>query len=244
MQPLYDTIGVDYANLRREEPRISAPIHAALGDARTVLNVGAGAGSYEPRDRDVTALEPSAAMIVQRPISAAPVIQGSAESLPFADDNFDAAMAVLTIHHWRDQAKGLSEMRRVSRGAVVLLTFDPANRGPWLHDYFPDLVTLDEAQMPPIDFYAEQLGTVEIMPVPVPHDCIDGFLYAYWRRPAAYLDPRIRAGSSSFWKLDGIKGGLERLAADLESGAWENRYGAVLAMDSFDCGYRLVVARG
>ncbi len=244
MQPLYDTIGVDYANLRREEPRIAAQIHAALGDAQSVLNVGAGAGSYEPRDRVVTAVEPSAAMIAQRPADAAPAVQGSAENLPFADESFDAALAVLTIHHWQDQAKGLAEMRRVAPESVVLLTFDPAFRGPWLHNYFPDLVTLDDAQMPTMDFYAQHLREVEIRPVPIPHDCIDGFLYAFWRRPAAYLDPRIRAGSSSFWKLDSLENGLKRLAADLESGAWARRYGDVMHQDSLDCGYRLVVARG
>jgi SAM-dependent methyltransferase len=244
MQPLYDTIGIDYAHLRREEPRIAAAIHAALSDAQTVINVGAGTGSYEPRDWQVTAVEPSAAMIAQRPADAAPAVRGSAEHLPFADKNFDAAMAVLTIHHWQDQAKGLAEMRRVAKGPVVLLTFDPAFRGPWLHDYFPELVTLDERQMPPMDFYEQHLGEVEIRSVPIPHDCIDGFLYAYWRRPAAYLDPRIRAGSSSFWKLDGVEVGLVRLSADLESGAWEQRYGDVMALNELDCGYRLVVARG
>ncbi len=244
MQPLYDTIGIDYAHLRREEPRIAAHLYEALSDAQTVINVGAGTGSYEPRDRQVTALEPSAAMIAQRPADAAPALQATAENLPFADDSFDAAMAVLTIHHWQHQAKGLAEMRRVAKGPVVLLTFDPAFRGPWLHDYFPELVTLDDSQMPPMGFYEQHLGEVEICTVPIPHDCIDGFLYAYWRRPTAYLDPCIRAGSSSFWKLDGVEVGLAQLAEDLESGAWEQRYGDVMALDELDCGYRLVVARG
>jgi SAM-dependent methyltransferase len=244
MQPIYDIIGLDYAHLRREEPRIAELVHTGIGDAQTIINVGAGAGSYEPRDRRVTAVEPSAAMITQRPADASPAVQGCAESLPFSDKSFDAAMAVLTIHHWQDQAKGLAEMRRVAKGPVALLTFDPSFRGPWLHDYFPELITLDDAQMPPMDFYAEHLGEVEIRPVAIPHDCIDGFLYAYWRRPAAYLDPRIRAGSSSFWKLDSVEAGLDRLAADLESGAWERRYGGVMTLNELDCGYRLVVARG
>lgn len=244
MQPLYDTIGIDYSHLRREEPRIAAIIDLALGEARTVLNVGAGTGAYESRNRQVTAVEPSAAMIAQRPANVAPAVRGVAENLPFADKSFDAAMAVLTIHHWQDQAKGLAEMRRVAIGPVVLLTFDPVHRGPWLHDYFPELVTMDDAQMPPIGFYTEHLGEVEVRPVPIPHDCIDGFLYAYWRRPAAYLDPHIRAGSSSFWKLDGVEDGLARLEEDLQTGAWEQRYGGVLSLDQLDCGYRLVVARG
>lgn len=240
---LYDTIGIDYAQLRKPDPRIAAQIEAALGDARSVLNVGAGAGSYEPAGREVTALEPSAEMIAQRPAGAAPAVQGSAESLPFADKSFDAAMAVLSIHHWHDQALGLREMRRVARGPVVLLTFDPAYRGAWQMEYWPQLVELDQGQMPPLEFYGEHLGPVEIRPVPVPHDCSDGFLYAYWRRPQAYLDPRVRKGSSSFWRIEGVEAGLERLEADLASGAWAERNAALLAMDSADMGYRLVAAQ-
>lgn len=167
-------------------------------------------------------------------------MQAHAEHLPFADDTFDAAMAILTIHHWADKAKGLAEMRRVTRGPAVLLTFDPSHRGCWLTDYIPQLVALDEAQMPPMDFYAAQLGPVEISPVPVPGDCTDGFLYAWWRRPEAYLDPRIRRGSSSFWTLEGVEQGLADLAADLESGTWRERYGHLLDLDELDAGYRLV----
>lgn len=242
MTATYDTIGVNYAQLRKPDPRIGAAIHAALGDARTVLNVGAGAGSYEPQDRLVTALEPSAEMISQRPANAAPAIQGTAEKLPFDDKSFDAAMAVLTIHHWTDQAKGLREMRRVTRGPIAILTYDPAFRDFWLLDYLPELAALDDAQMPKISFYEEVLGSVEIAPVPIPHDCTDGFLSAYWRRPRAYLDPRIRAVMSSFWKLGDISGPLARLEADLASGAWNERYGHLLARDALDCGYRLVVS--
>ncbi|HEX4848443.1 MAG TPA: class I SAM-dependent methyltransferase [Novosphingobium sp.] len=241
MSALYDTIGIDYADLRRPDPRIAALIEAALGNARSVLNVGAGTGSYEPAGRDVTALEPSAEMIAKRPAGAAPAVQGGAEDLPFADASFDAVMAVLTVHHWSDQARGLSELRRVSRGRVVILTFDPVAR-PWLTDYLPQLAALDEAAMPAIDSYERVLGPVEISPVPVPGDCSDGFLYAYWRRPRAYLDPRIRSGSSSFWLLDEVEAGLERLRADLESGEWERRYGALLDSDYYDAGYRLIVA--
>ena len=244
MPAIYDAIGVDYANLRKPDPRIAAYIHAALGDAKTVLNVGAGAGSYEPVDRQITAVEPSAEMIRQRSEGAAPAIQGSAEALSFADDSFDAAMAILTVHHWTDKAKGLTEMRRVSRGPVVLLTFDPAHRGCWLTDYLPELVTLDEGQMPVIADYARWLGPVTTLPVPIPHDCSDGFLYAYWRRPHAYLDPRIRKGMSSFWKIAGAEAALERLAADLDSGAWEARYGNLMELDAIDAGYRLVVSQG
>lgn len=241
-EAVYDTIGVNYADLRRPDPRIAGLIERALGDARTVLNVGAGTGSYEPAARTVTALEPSTAMIGQRPAGAAPAIQGHAEALPFPDRSFDAAMAVLTVHHWSDQPQGLRELRRVARGPVVMLTFDPLAR-PWLTEYLPDLAALDEAQMPALEDYAHYLGPVDIHPVPVPRDCSDGFLYAYWARPAAYLDPRIRTGSSSFWKLPSAQSGLERLEQDLASGAWAERYAHLLAQDALDVGYRLIVTR-
>jgi SAM-dependent methyltransferase len=244
MRADYDRIGIDYSRIRRPDPRIAAQIEAALGDARTVLNVGAGAGSYEPADRLVTAVEPSIEMIRQRPPSAAPAIQGSAERLPFADASFDAAMAILTVHHWQDKGRGLAEMRRVARGPVVLLSFDPEHRRAWLNDYFPELTALDDAQMPRFADYQRWLGPVRVEPVPVPHDCTDGFLYAWWRRPEAYLDPRVRSGSSSFWRIAGIETGLARLSADLESGEWARRHAGLLALDSYDAGYRLIVSDG
>ena len=241
MAAKYDVIGRDYADLRRPDPRIAAAIHGALGQAETVLNVGAGTGSYEPVDRQITAVEPSLGMIRKRSSSAATAIQASAEHLPFHDDAFDAAMAILTVHHWRDEEAGLHEMRRVTRGRIVLLTFDPTQR-PWLTDYLPELARLDEAQMPAMCDYARWLGRVQVVPVLVPHDCSDGFLYAYWRCPTAYLDPKIRSGSSSFWAIDGVESGLERLKRDLASGEWERRYAEVLTLDAYDAGYRLVIA--
>ncbi|MGN6496407.1 MAG: class I SAM-dependent methyltransferase [Tsuneonella sp.] len=243
MSALYDTIGIDYANLRRPDPRLARAIELALGDARSVLNVGAGTGNYEPAGREVTAVEPSAEMIAQRPPGSAPVVQATAEHLPFADRSFDAAIGVLTVHHWADPAKGLAEMRRVARGPVVLLTFDPANRVAWVLDYWPQLAELDAAHMPPLSLYGEALGPVEIIPVPIPHDCTDGFLYAYWRRPQAYLDPLVRKAISSFWKIDGAQAGFDRLAADLASGAWNARYGHLLGQETCDAGYCLVVSR-
>lgn len=239
----YDTIGVNYAALRRPDPRIAAAITAALGTAQTIINVGAGTGSYEPDGRLVTAVEPSAAMIAKRTRPAAAVIQGEAEALPFPDRQFDAAMAILTIHHWRDKAAGLAELRRVTRGPILLLSFDPAQR-PWITDYLPALARLDDAIMPAITDYAGWLGDVQITPMPVPHDCHDGFLHAWWRRPRAYLDPRIRSGSSSFWELEGLEDGLARLAEDLDSGTWTARYGHLMALDAYDAGYRLILAAG
>lgn len=242
MSALYDTIGVDYANLRQPDPRIAAQIEAALGDARSVLNVGAGAGSYEPVGREVIALEPSAEMIAQRPPGAAPAIQGSAESLPFPDRSFDAVMAVLTVHHWSDKARGLTELRRVARQRIVILTYDPDFRGQWQTRYWPGLVGLDDGVMPPMAFFEQHLGPVAVTPVMVPHDCTDGFLYAYWRRPQAYLDPRVRKGSSGFWLIDGVEEGARHLEADLASGAWQATQRDLLQQDSADMGYRLVTA--
>ena len=241
MSAIYDKIGINYAELRKPDARIAAVIWRALGEARTVLNVGAGTGSYEPVDRVVTAIEPSGEMIAQRPPHVAIALQGYAEDLPFEDGSFDASMAVLTVHHWRDKALGLREMRRVTRGPVVLLTFDGAHRGAWLNEYLPELAALDEAQMPAMEDYANWLGPVNVSPVPIPYDCTDGFLYAYWRRPQAYLDARIRSGSSSFWRIKNVDQGLRELEADLDSGAWERRYAALLALDECDLGYRLVV---
>lgn len=242
MSTTYDTIGVNYANLRKPDRRIAAMISAALGPAKTILNVGAGTGSYEPTDRQVTAIEPSIEMIAQRSATAAPVRRGFAEDLSFADDSFDASMAILTVHHWTDQAKGLQEMRRVTRGRIVLFTYDPWQGGGWLADYFPEFVRLDERQMPKMTDYEDWLGPVEIVPVPIPHDCTDGFLGAYWRRPAAYLDPKIQTGISCFWTAGNVSAGLDRLAHDLESGAWAKRYSGLLDLDAYDLGYRLVIA--
>jgi SAM-dependent methyltransferase len=241
MTAKYDIIGINYAELRKPDHRIARIIQCALGSAQTVLNVGAGTGSYEPADRTLTAVEPSREMIRKRKPAAAEAIEASADDLPFDDRRFDASMAILTIHHWPDKAAGLREMRRVTRGRIVLLTFDPSHR-PWLTDYLPELAALDEAQMPRMFDYERWLGPVRITPVPVPHDCSDGFLYAYWRRPAAYLDATIRSGSSSFWAIGNTEAGLQNLRRDLETGAWQRRYAKLLTLDEYDAGYRLVVA--
>lgn len=239
----YDIIGLDYARLRQPDPRIAKLIEHALLPAATVLNVGAGAGSYEPSDCRITAVEPSITMIRQRPPSDAVVVQACAEALPFADDSFDAAMAILTVHHWSDQPKGLRELRRVTRGRIVILTFDPAFRGFWLTDYLPELIALDEKQMPELSAFEAVLGAVDIQPVPIPNDSIDGSLCAYWQRPAAYLDARVRAAISSFWALGDVSEALSRLESDLQSGAWKQRYGHLLNHSEYDLGYRLVVTR-
>lgn len=249
----YDTIGRGYARQRRPDPRIAARVTAALGTARTILNVGAGAGSYEPAGRVVVAAEPSAIMLAQRLPGAAPAVRARAEALPFMDRAFDAVMAVLTLHHWEDRAGGLAECARVARERVVLLTWDPESPGFWLvQDYLPEFLALDRLQFPTMDALGAALGDafeggarVDVTPVPVPGDCMDGFLGAYWARPAAYLEPAVRAGISSFARADlapAVQAGLERLRADLASGAWKARHGGRLAADTLDVGYRLVVA--
>ncbi|MEO7551748.1 MAG: class I SAM-dependent methyltransferase [Croceibacterium sp.] len=243
MNPIYDRIGTGYSIVRRTDPRIAAQIEAGLGDARTVVNVGAGSGSYEPAEREVTAVEPSREMINQRGPGAAQAIQAHAEELPFADNSFDAAMAVLTVHHWTDQIRGLEELRRVARDRVVVLTFEHGHPGTWLGDYLPALRKLDAGQTVSFDVYRKVLGPLTVAPVLVPADCIDGFLYAYWQRPEAYLDPQVRAGSSSFRVLSGVEPGLERLARDLASGEWKRRYSYLLELPACDAGYRLVIAQ-
>ena len=243
MRASYDTIGLNYSDLRKPDFRIEKLISDSLGSAKSVLNVGAGTGSYEPTDRSVTAVEPSIEMIRQRSPSAAPVIQGFAEDLPFGDKSFDASMAVLTVHHWIDKEKGLREMRRVTRGLIVILTFDPLHQSYWLADYFPELVELDETQMPMMTDYEEWIGPVEATPVLIPHDCADGFQCAYWRRPSAYLDPKVRAAMSSFQAIENVADGLERLENDLKSGAWEQKHAELLDLDEYDFGYRLVIAK-
>jgi SAM-dependent methyltransferase len=246
---IYDErkLGEGYARRRRPDPRIAAMIDAALGDVRSVVNVGAGAGSYEPADRVVQAVEPSEVMIGQRAADAAPCVQALAEELPFADGSFDAAMAILTIHHWSDWRAGLREMRRVARRRVVLLTFDVEAPEFWLtRDYFPALSALDREIMPRLKAMANELGAFHATPAPIPHDCVDGFLGAYWRRPEVYLDPVARGSMSSFARID-AEDGLKWLAQDVESGAWAQRYGDLLKLDALDVGYRLLVwelARG
>ena len=242
MAVLYDTIGSGYAELRQADPHIEAALHAALGPARSILNVGAGAGSYEPADRDVVAVEISNTMISQRAPDAAPVVQASATALPFSASTFDAALAILTLHHWPDRAQGLRELRRVARDRVVILTWDPAFPGFWLTDYFPQIMEIDRPIFPPMQALADILGPVDVNAVPIPHDCRDGFMCAYWRRPEAYLDARVRSAISTFAKID-VETALARLAVDLQSGEWHRRNADILERQHLDLGYRLVVAR-
>jgi SAM-dependent methyltransferase len=243
---LYDEIGTGHARRRRDDPRLAAPLHAALGDARRVLNVGAGTGSYEPTDREMVALEPSSEMIDQRRPGLAPVVQGRAESLPFGTKSFDAVMTVLSVHHWSDRQAGLAELRRVAPRRVVL-TFDPeVHNQMWLMNYLPEIRDLRSASGHAIDEVVHGVGGATVTTLPVPHDCRDGMTIAFWRRPHAYLDPELRLGSSSLRELGPtvLERGLTRLDRDLRNGAWARQYGHLLGLEEFDCGLRLVVGQG
>ncbi len=242
MSVLYDTIGKGYRNHRQPDPRIAAAIRAALSGARSLVNIGAGAGSYEPSDRDVIAVEPAATMMAQRPQGAAPCIRGVAEALPFPDKSFDAASAFLTTHHWSDQRAGLAEMKRVARDRCIFFDHDPTGLDFWLiNDYFPDMRPM---LAPLLDMAAagEVFGALRIVPVPVPHDCTDGFLAAYWRRPEAYLDPQARGAISFFAKMGNAAPGIARLQRDLADGSWARRHGHLRRETAIDFGYRLVIA--
>jgi SAM-dependent methyltransferase len=242
----YDRMGIGYSTVRRPDPRIAARIEAALGDAHSVLNVGAGTGSYEPADRDVTAVEPSREMIAQRPTGSAPVVQGFAEDLPFEDDSFDAAMALITVHHWSDLEAGLAEMVRVARQRVLVLTFTPVLPGEhWMkRDYFPGILDFHARVMPPIDDLTALLPGASVEPVPIPSECADGFWLAIWDRPEMHLDPDVRRASSSWHQMppDEVEHGLAKLRADLESGRWDERNGHLREAAELDVGLRLVSA--
>ncbi|MYS22887.1 Ubiquinone/menaquinone biosynthesis C-methylase UbiE [Streptomyces sp. DvalAA-14] len=239
----YDRIGIGYRNVRRADPRLAALIRQALAGARTVVNIGAGTGSYEPADMEVTAVDPSQVMLDQHP-GRQKVLAG-AEDLPFEDGAFDAATAVMTVQHWPDLRRGLDEMRRVSR-RQVLFTMDPYHLPElWLiEEYLPELRQFERARFTPLSTVVEALEAHTVLPFPIPHDFTDGFQIAYWRRPEYFLDPVIRQASSTFAQLPAslIEPAIERLRADLASGIWHRRHADLLDRDAVDYGYRLLVA--
>lgn len=247
--PRYDEIGRDYAIRRREDARLAARIHAALGDARTVLNVGAGTGSYEPRDRYVLAIEPSDVMAAQRSPELVPALRGGAGALPLRDRAVDAALAVLTIHHWDgEQEQGVRELRRVARGPVVIVTVDrEVSSRMWLvRDYLPEVAELDRRTFPTLAQLAGWLGgRVEVQALEIPRDTPDWMLGSFWAHPERVLDPEARAATSGFARMPA--GVVDRVAAaverDLASGIWDERHGHLRALDAYDAGLRLVVGR-
>jgi SAM-dependent methyltransferase len=245
MPPRYDQIGTTYRDTRRQDPRIARSIELALGDARSVLNVGAGTGSYEPTDREVLAVEPSETMLRQRPEGAAPAVRACAEALPLPDRSFDAALAVNTVHHWHDVRAGLRELRRVTRHRVVILHRNPQEGvALWLtEEYFPSL--LSGRRMAEITRAIEdELGPVERVRIPLPARCEDGLLSGYWARPEMYLDSAVRRNISNFALADdaAVQRGLEALRADLASGAWDGRHGHLRSQAEIDLGHRLFIA--
>jgi SAM-dependent methyltransferase len=245
MSPVYDRIGRTYGATRSPDPRVAAAILAALGDARSVVNVGAGVGGYEPADREVLAIEPSAAMIAQRPASAAPAIEASAERLPLDDDSFDAAMAVNTVHHWTDLEAGLRELRRVARERVVIVLRNPREGTRfWLVDYLPALDSTEKmtAAVATIEREFRHLARVRL---PLPADCLDGVFTAYWARPEMYLEETVRRNMSNFALADEnqVNAGLTRLRDDLDSGEWDRRYSNLRSLVELDVGYRILIAK-
>lgn len=243
MTAIYDKIGIGYGNVRRSDPGLAALIRDALGDADLVLNVGAGTGSYEPADLTVVAAEPSQVMLAQHPGSTR--VQAVAGALPFRSGAFDAAMAVMTVHHWPDLRGGLAEMRRVSRRQLVF-TWDPDfDRELWIvSEYVPEIRELESARYAPVTAIADALDARMVIPFEIPWDFSDGYQPAFWRRPEAYLDPAIRAASSTFAQLPDaiVEPAIERLRQDLLSGAWRDRHSDLLAVDQMDYGYRLIVS--
>lgn len=243
---LYDSLGCSYSVTRRADPRIAAQIRLAVAGCDAVVNIGAGTGSYEPA-QTIAAIEPSQIMIGQRPAGAARAIRAVAEYLPLRDNCADAALAVLTVHHWTDLAAGIAEMRRIARNRLVILTWDADVFGErfWLvSDYLPEARAADAALAVPVDRLVSLLPDPVITPLPVPHDCADGFAAAFWRRPEAYLDPAVQAGMSLFTKTGKamVEAGLMRLAADLQSGRWQREHAGLLELAQLDLGYRLITA--
>ena len=245
MSTLYDRIGGSYYETRKQDPRIAALITEALGDARSVLNVGAGTGAYEPTDREVLAVEPSETMIAQRPPGSAPVIRASAESLPLRDGSFDAVLAVNTVHHWMDLRAGLSELRRIARKRIVIFLRDAESGSPfWLtEDYLP---SLDPSRRLSAIVKAinDEFPSVKALTVRLTGDCVDGLFSAYWGRPEMYLNSEVRRNISNFALVrdDDLAKGLASLKADLESGAWDRKYGHLRSLSDLDLGHRLLIA--
>ena len=240
----YGAIGRGYSKYRQPDPRIFAEIVRHLDGARKVLNVGAGAGSYEPRDREVTAVEPSASMRAQRSKELPQAIDATAENLPFAEDSFDASMATFTVHQWSNLECGLGEMRRVTRGPVVILSCDPtALEKFWLHEYAPEVTKVEASRYPPIDKIAQFLGKVEIAKIPIPFDCRDGFNEAYYGRPERLLEPGARLACSG-WSFVGPEVAdrfVSHLQRDIADGSWDRRFGHFRALPEFDGPLRLIV---
>jgi len=239
----YDQLAEQYRNHRKPDLRIAERIQFHIEGAERVLNVGAGIGSYEPEDCDIVAIEPSNEMIAQRKSSKAVLIQGVAENLPFRDNVFNISMGILTIHHWSDISAGLKEMARVSRNKIILFTWIGYGNNFWLENYIPEIVGVDYELFPSLEELDRILGGISVETIEIPYDCSDGFMCAYWRRPEAYLDPKVRKAISTFSRIPDIQERLDRLQNDIYSGAWRQKNSHLLEKESLDLGYRLVVCK-
>ena len=243
MKATYDQIGINYAQKRKSDPRIAAQILDRLQGVEKILNIGAGTGSYEPANMDLVALEPSLEMIKQRSADAHPVIQGVAESLPFEDNSFSHALTILSMHHWKNQAKAFQEINRVVTDQFIAVSWNPKSTGFWFtRDYFPEIVEMDQHTFPSIELFEQHFNDVKVEPLLIPEDCVDGFLAAYWKRPEAYLDQNVRNSISSFSKLDHIEERLQRLETDIKSGAWHQQNQTILHQSELDAGYIIISA--
>lgn len=239
--PKYDTIGIGYSTQRQPDPRLAKQIASKLEGASRILNIGAGTGSYEPEGIDLVAVEPAKTMIDQRRPDAHPVVQASAEQLPIEDKSFSHTMTVLSMHHWTDRPAAFAEIRRVTTDKFIAVTWNP-DAGPfWLtRDYFPEMVVMDNLIMPRIDELAEHFNIIEVEPMLIPEDCVDGFLAAYWKRPSAYLNARVRSSISTFGKLKNVEKGLNQLEQDLINGNWSEKNQDILDQPALDAGYVIV----
>ncbi len=245
MTRLYDRIGGAYSHARRPDPFIQDQINKHIGPTDSVVNIGAGTGSYEPLEITTAAVDASITMLKQRRPDAAPSILAIAEALPFQSNAFSVAMSVLSCHHWRSRETAFAEMARVVTDRIVFVTWDPAHEGFWLtRDYFPDILALDRKIFPAISEFEHAFGDIKVEPLLIPHDCLDGFLGAYWRRPEAYLDESVRGGMSTFGRIDvkACSKGLQRLEQDLKTGAWHRKHAKLMKLDACDLGYRIVAA--
>ncbi len=243
----YEQLGIDYSAIRRPEPRFGALIRSAFDTSKSLLNVGAGAGSYEPDDMDVVAVEPSASMRAQRPSNLVRAIDATAENLPFEDNSFDASLASITVHQWSNLEAGLREMRRVTKGPVVFFTFEPLSlQKYWLSDYAPEMMSYESGRMPGFDLIESYLGgSIEIVPVPIPSDCVDGFAEAFYGRPEAFLDERVRRAQSAwgFVSRDVEVASVELLRTELENGSWDLKHGELRARSEYAGSLRLIISR-
>lgn len=243
MNPIYDQIGLSYAVTRQTDPEIAQQLYAELTGATRIVNIGAGAGSYEPEHVDLVAVEPSAKMIAQRKVGSHPVEQAFAEELPFADNSFSHAMTVLSMHHWTDRPRAFREINRVATEKFVAITWDPHAEPFWLtRDYFPEIHEADRQIFPDLDELTLYFDNVVMRPLPIPSDCQDGFFAAFWQRPEAYLRPEVRQAMSPFAKIENLAEGLQKLEADLAGGAWAEKNQAILDASSLDVGYRIITA--